>query len=1263
MRAHLPLRCCRCCTKRKNVLRRSVAVHCPCESLSLTYTHTLRRRVVKRESLRMTKRERRHRSPTATVPHADAVAISNKGSSGGGEAGAAMEHQLDLFEPLLRHYVALVAPTPDTAPGDGGDDGTQATHSGNPTGHAALNGKVAKADTRHSPQEQQGPTGAPPHKRREMLQSFVFPATVISYLRRVSLLPGEETYGGEVKRRRPEASPPREEREAKLLEKLRSIAEAQLPPFADDSEFIAAHENRYVWKEWAFFNSSFRSDGAQLLQLVTKAKLDVFLQCRPCQMAAIDLYTQHIATRLQKMRISPRVVRVAQKLKLELHELETLTYVLVCHCGSAWPQHCGGSGSLTPAALALHNNLSSFQLMHFLADYREHVKQGMLTSDIKFKTSFMDCKLAMPQEVIAALAGDSLSEEQLIRLEKTALAEVLVAERAGAATAAATPVGATVVDKAEALHHTDAEDAEEETSHCSSGASTPNLVTLGVDAAPLQGDEENAIERALTERLQTLPMSLQQLQQDSGVSGRNGSVASLNSCAVAGSVLHAPYVNDIEYMDESFKLLSNVVRLRGAESDIKDEEDAMFTPKTKVEAMIRELRGRVRVATAIHRSRTEATLKAGKFLPRIEALSQRLQLSDLEKRIMLLLVGNVVSHDILIAINGRYVMREGQRVLTVGYILFVLCETLKERVAARKSFYQSGPLLANSVLSLSLDGGNNRTCFNTDLMDYVVDIDRKIVDYLMGTETETAEMVPGSQLYMPVVPMENVVLPKCTTDMVITMIQHYSLFEQCKRGCGFNEGLGTSTSGLVFLFYGPSGTGKTMLANAVAHELKKRILLVNLLQFKSDAKAPEMLRFIFREAKLNDAMVFFDECEAIFESREANPLVTSILAEFEKYDGLIVLATNKAQLIDEAMNRRISLMVEFRLPDQHMREQIWRAHLPRNLVLHEDVSIPTLALNYELSGGLIRNATLAALSKAVAREKTVTPTLCMRDLEEGARLQLRGFFLAAEKPPGASTESYITPKRSLADLVVERQTQQQLDAVARYSKSRSTLFSQWGFSEDDCVDQGALYLFYGPSGTGKSLAAEGIAYECAATIRLCNVAELMLVSGLKVHEVFAEGRKLGAIIVFDEAQVLFNHSEQSLHVAKLIHYHAMRYPRPVLFIATTGTVGASTIDVRATPLIFQQEIPFRLPTQRLRRELWRRALPERMPVADDIDLDELSKAPVSAKTIHAAAFGACCGVAMLSSEERRLTMQMLRDELESMRVKEKHCHPHSLMFA
>ncbi|ORC84312.1 AAA ATPase [Trypanosoma theileri] len=1225
----------------------------------------------------------------------------------------------ELFNPLLQRYLSL--PVSATAESDPNaiSETNQEVH-GKQNSNNKRNG--SKTDDRVNitvqEQEQESKGNMTPHHRYEILRDFTFPNSVSAYLHRVSLLPtlpvvtADQTTmdvlnhhdnnnnnnnnnnngnneDGE-KRRRVEEHTDLDEKD--VLAEIQREAEARLPPFANDSEFITAHEMRYVWRDWVTLTSGMFSGNGQMQRVITGARLDIYHQCRPCQAAALAQYTQHITIRLQKMRMSPRIVRVAQKFRLQQHELTALIYLLVCHCGSLWPLNYSGGGALTPAAVAYHNELNSFQLMHFLADYREHMKQGVVTTDVKNKSSFMDSKLAIPQETIAALSGDNLSEEQLIKLEKTALSEVLLAEREAIAAAAAAVLtktssssltSTTVIvtaggeggkvkgeeeDSINRVKHTHKTEDEEDSNSCSgsSGASTPKLESLGIDPAVLQSGDESAIENAVRERLQVIfPSNHEEERQNSTTNGTSGNLTGLTSHTQGSSNIYVPYVNDIEYMDESFKLLANVVRLRGAESDMKDDEEPLFSPKTKVEATIRELRGKVRVATAIHRARTAATLKEGKFIPRIEALSQKLNLSELEKRIMLLMVGNVVSHDMLVAINGRYVMRDGQRLLTVGYILFVLCDTLKERVAARSSFYRSSPLVANNILSLTLDGsGGGRTCFNTDLMDYVVDVDRKIVDHLMGTETETAEMVPGSRLYMPDVPILNVVLPKTTKELVLTTIQHYSMFEQCKSSCGFGEGLGVSTSGLVFLFYGPSGTGKTMLANAVAHELGKRILLVSMLQFKSDDKAPEMLRFIFREAKLNDAIIFFDECESIFESRERNPLVTSLLTEFEKYDGLIILATNKAQVIDEAMNRRISLMVEFRLPDQEMREKIWQAHLPRNLALHEDVSIPMLALNYELSGGLIRNATIAAINNAVAREKSTTPTLCMRDLEEGARLQLRGFFLAAEKPPGASTESYFTPKRSLSHLVVDRQTQQQLETLVRLAKGRSTLFSQWGFNEEDCADQGAMYLFHGPSGTGKSLAAEGIAYECASTIRLCNVAELLLVEELKVHHVFSEARKLGAIIVFDEAQALFNHSDQGRHTAKLIHYHAMRYPRPVIFIVTTGTEGSAGVDMRASPFVFQQQISFRMPTQQLRRELWRRAIPEKVPVADGgIDFDELSSTSVSAKLIRAAAFSACCRVALLGTAVRHLTTEILREELENLQLKERERQPHVQMFA
>ncbi|KAH8604962.1 putative ATPase family protein [Trypanosoma vivax] len=1213
--------------------------------------------------------------------------------------GAAPQSHLDLFTPLFQYYVLR---QPSSATTVGTDQG----------GKAKLDAvKSGVADT-------VDPAAALQH-RIEVLRSFVIPTTVNAYLRRVELTSqtatpfvnggqsnewgsnngsgnrnaagdrgnngscGARSIRSELQANHQDKTSFSDEDDA-LLNDMQRATEALLPPFQNDSEYLAACEMGYVLREWSTYSAGLVSGNGQLQRTAAEAGLDLFLHCRPCQSAVVALYTHHMSVRLHKMALPPRVIRLSTKLELHPHEVTALTYLLVCHCGSVWPLNSGISGSISPAAVALNTELSSFQLMHFLADYREHMKQGVVQTDVKTKTSFTECRLAIPQEVIAALSGDNMSQDQLIKLEKTALAEVLFEEFAA--------VGCGVVD-AGCNHHvgslddvqnrekvlrqgardgkvgagSEAGDGLESCGSCSA-ASTPQQEAVDVDPISFMGADALVLK----------PEEVLQQESSSAVDlvGRGSIDISTSPSGLAPVAIldasrgshclktsYSPYSCDIEYMDESFKLLANIVRLHGAESDMKDEEEAMYVSKNKVEATRRELRGKVRIATAIHQARTEATLKCGVFVPRIEVLSGRLGLSELEKRILLMMVGNVVSHDVLVAINGRYVMRDGQRVMTVGYILFVLCDSLKERVEARKSFYMSRPLISNGILSLSLDS-NARSCFNTDLMDYIVDIDRKIVDYLMGIETETAELVPGSRLYTPDIPIQNVILPRATTDLVLSTIEHYSMFEQCKQSCGFGKGLGNSSSGLVFLFYGPSGTGKTMLANAVAHELHKRILLVNLLHFKNDTKVPEMLRFIFREAKLNDAMIFFDECESLFEAREVNPLVTSILTEFEKYDGLVVLATNKAQVIDEAMNRRISLMVEFRLPDQQLREQIWQAHIPKNLMLHEDVSVNTLAINYELSGGLIRNAVLAAINKAVARERTTTPALSMKDLEGGARLQLRGLFLAAEKPPEATTESYSTPKRSLSELVTEPLARQQLEAVARLAKGRSTLFAQWGFNEDDYADQGALYLFYGPTGCGKSLAAEGIAYECGATIRLCNVAELMLVDGMKVHTVFSEARKLGAIIVFDQAQVLFNHSEQGTHIAKIISFHAKRYPRPIIFLATTGTSELMSVDVHATPLVFQQQVRFSLPSQPLRRLLWSKALPEKIPLDEKgINLEELSEIPVSGKLIYAAAFNACCKLAMKCATEQRLTMQLLREELKNVQTRERQSVPQNLMFA
>ena len=152
------------------------------------------------------------------------------------------------------------------------------------------------------------------------------------------------------------------------------------------------------------------------------------------------------------------------------------------------------------------------------------------------------------------------------------------------------------------------------------------------------------------------------------------------------------------------------------------------------------------------------------------------------------------------------------------------------------------------------------------------------------------------------------------------------------------------------------------------------------------------------------------------------------------------MATNRAYDLDEAMYRRISLSVEFASPDPSLREKIWKTHLPEKLELHSDVSLKELSINYELSGGFIKNAIAVALSSAVARDKA-NPVVNMNDLTSGAKLQLRGCMQMSD------FDSRVIPTFSLNDLVLPAKEMKLINKIINVDKSQKILFQHWGFEK------------------------------------------------------------------------------------------------------------------------------------------------------------------------------------------------------------------------
>ena len=187
---------------------------------------------------------------------------------------------------------------------------------------------------------------------------------------------------------------------------------------------------------------------------------------------------------------------------------------------------------------------------------------------------------------------------------------------------------------------------------------------------------------------------------------------------------------------------------------------------------------------------------------------------------------------------------------------------------------------------------------------------------------------------------------------------------------GFDRRLSMG-KGLYALFAGPSGAGKTLAAEVVAGSLGLDLLKVDLSATVSKyiGETEKNLQRIFEAAERSDAILFFDEADALFGKRSevkdahdryANIEINFLLQRLEEFEGVVILATNLAQNLDEAFSRRIHLTVEFPFPNEVLRLAIWKSHFPSETPVADDLDLPYLAKQFKIPGGNIRNIVLNA---------------------------------------------------------------------------------------------------------------------------------------------------------------------------------------------------------------------------------------------------------------------------------------------------------------
>ncbi|MFA5624428.1 MAG: AAA family ATPase [Bradymonadales bacterium] len=309
--------------------------------------------------------------------------------------------------------------------------------------------------------------------------------------------------------------------------------------------------------------------------------------------------------------------------------------------------------------------------------------------------------------------------------------------------------------------------------------------------------------------------------------------------------------------------------------------------------------------------------------------------------------------DALHPILGEAAARQVSEIMSEGYCLSLteIQDTI-EKTLARFNTSETASVLTSDNLTDTL----NRT---------------------RGHKLDGLATLRSTSLYL-----RDIVLSEETRKVLDDILNYARYSEKVMRDWGFAK-YNLSGAGLSVLLSGVPGTGKTLTALVLAHELGRALYVVDLSRVvdKYIGETEKKLSQIFDEAESSQAMLLFDEADSLFAKRTdvkssndryANLGVNYLLQRLEAYRGVSILTTNFSGGLDEALARRIQFKIEFPMPDALQRTELWRRLIPKNAPCDKDIDLEAIAEHFEMSGGHIKNAIFRASINAAATQSTIT---------------------------------------------------------------------------------------------------------------------------------------------------------------------------------------------------------------------------------------------------------------------------------------------------
>ena len=531
---------------------------------------------------------------------------------------------------------------------------------------------------------------------------------------------------------------------------------------------------------------------------------------------------------------------------------------------------------------------------------------------------------------------------------------------------------------------------------------------------------------------------------------------------------------------------------------------------------------------------------------------------------------------------------------TVDLALNLLCPNVDAKLMRRSHFGSQAPLIRHNLLHLIPDPNQ----VQPSLLSHYLKLDEQVICLLLSQKSLHATISPFSRLVKPTLSLDELVLQAEVRHALEALLVQAREERQPQR----------------LYFYGPHGTGKRSVAEALAGFLSMPLLVVDLLEAsKKSSNFEQVLGLVFREAWFQDALLYLDNLEAL-ESDELTFLAAALVSS----KGISILSGLRSRIPTTIVNGSHTvdvISVPFPIPSFTVRKLYWQTALEDAIFALDAQGLDDLASRFLLTPGQIINAVIAARNSALWR--SVAQLTAPDQAQSLTSPTLNDLFAAARQQTSQEIEALahkVEPSYTWDDIVLPSDQLAQLREICDQARYRHIVYDEWGFDQKIHMGKGLNMLFSGPPGTGKTMAAEVIARELELDLYKIDLSQVVSKyigeTEKNLDRIFSAAESTNAILFFDEADSLFGKRSQvhdahdryaNIEIGYLLQ--KMEEYDGIAILATNLRNNMDEAFVRR--LKFSVEFPF--PEECYRFRIWRAHFPTEAPVSDDIDFTFLAR--------------------------------------------------------